>query len=469
MVSRASHCHQTPHALRPQSGPVTRPIRPKSTAISPRAAATRSDFGSPLEQVERARDAADEDGREHREPRRHVEIEDLLDEAHRRLVVGASAIITGAYANIAAVATISGTNAFFIMHSPCTPACPACPACPAFIPSSAARTSRARASRTRRRSRRATPIHISGRRLVRRRLQQRRRSPYARNDHRNGDRIQQDRQHHVARPRADEHRREQRPDRREADGAGDEQRREQERPRRSIGAWNSSATSGHEHRFGEQQQQHDAEQLADVDARDAPPARAAAPAASRCSARARTSARAPACPRKRWQSTGCRPAASSGGRPSFTARTRTPARTTTAKNSVVYRISRLFASMATSFRRTSRATRANISGAPDERSVAGAQTGRGRLVRYQAAVAHSATRVTRPSATSRSCVATTTIAPSAASCRRRFDTNVDRAIVQAGERFVHQHQPRLVQQRALERETLAHAAREAGYVIVGPI
>ena len=37
----------------------------------------------------------------------------------------------------------------------------------------------------------------------------------------------------------------------------------------------------------------------------------------------------------------------------------------------------------------------------------------------------------------------------------------DRAIVEAGERLVEQHQPRPMQQRALEREPLAHAAREA--------
>ena len=41
-MSRASHCHQTPHALRAQRGPVTRPIAPKSTVSSPAATATRS-------------------------------------------------------------------------------------------------------------------------------------------------------------------------------------------------------------------------------------------------------------------------------------------------------------------------------------------------------------------------------------------------------------------------------------------
>ena len=45
MVSFASHCHHTPHALRPQSGPVTSPIRPNSTAISAAASAIRSARG----------------------------------------------------------------------------------------------------------------------------------------------------------------------------------------------------------------------------------------------------------------------------------------------------------------------------------------------------------------------------------------------------------------------------------------
>ena len=41
-----------------------------------------------------------------------------------------------------------------------------------------------------------------------------------------------------------------------------------------------------------------------------------------------------------------------------------------------------------------------------------------------------------------------------------------RCIVQASERLVEQHQPGLVQQRALEREPLPHAARESDHRIV---
>ena len=52
------------------------------------------------------------------------------------------------------------------------------------------------------------------------------------------------------------------------------------------------------------------------------------------------------------------------------------------------------------------------------------------------------------------------MAPLAARRRSRSATMLDRAIVEPGERLVEQHQPRTVQQRALEREPLPHAARE---------
>src|SRR5688500_13154954 len=42
MVSRASHCHHTPHALRAQMGPETRTMRPNRTVNSAAATATRS-------------------------------------------------------------------------------------------------------------------------------------------------------------------------------------------------------------------------------------------------------------------------------------------------------------------------------------------------------------------------------------------------------------------------------------------
>ncbi len=42
MSACASHCHQTPHAFLPHSGPVMSPINPKTTASSADAWATRS-------------------------------------------------------------------------------------------------------------------------------------------------------------------------------------------------------------------------------------------------------------------------------------------------------------------------------------------------------------------------------------------------------------------------------------------
>ena len=44
-----------------------------------------------------------------------------------------------------------------------------------------------------------------------------------------------------------------------------------------------------------------------------------------------------------------------------------------------------------------------------------------------------------------------------------------RGIVQAGERLVEQHEPRLVQQRALEREPLTHPARKSSDRIVAAV
>ena len=44
-----------------------------------------------------------------------------------------------------------------------------------------------------------------------------------------------------------------------------------------------------------------------------------------------------------------------------------------------------------------------------------------------------------------------------------------RAVVEAGERLVEQHQPRTVQQRSFERQTLPHPARERADGIAGAI
>ena len=127
--------------------------------------------------------------------------------------------------------------------------------------------------------------------------EQRRRAADPGNDDRNDDRIQQHRQQHVAAARPHEHGGEQRPHRREPDRAGHQDRDAARTGCARSGAWNSSATSGTSTSSTASEQRHDAEQLAEVDGRRAAPAPAAARAASRTAARARTSAPAPACRR----------------------------------------------------------------------------------------------------------------------------------------------------------------------------
>ena len=60
-----------------------------------------------------------------------------------------------------------------------------------------------------------------------------------------------------------------------------------------------------------------------------------------------------------------------------------------------------------------------------------------------------------------SCVVSSTIAPAARAASRRATQRAARRFVQPRERLVEQHQPRLVDQRALERQPLPHPAREA--------
>src|SRR5580765_4234027 len=159
-------------------------------------------------------------------------------------------------------------------------------------------------------------------------------------------------------------------------------------------------------------------------------------------------------------------AASSTGRPSFTKAKAKISTQATAKNSVVVTTSQLFASIATSFRSTSHTVRRNISAGPDERAVAGAQAGRRRLVGEQAAVAHQ--RDAGGEAVGQIEIV------------RRHDDDravrgqppqasrdqADRPVVETGERLIKKHQARTMQQRALEREALPHAAREAADRVV---
>ena len=98
-------------------------------------------------------------------------------------------------------------------------------------------------------------------------LQQRGGAAHARDDHRHGDRIQQDRQQHVAAARADEHRGEQRPDRGEPDGPRQRAAPISVERCANSGAWNSSATSGTTTASTAHQQHQHAEQLRDVQRR----------------------------------------------------------------------------------------------------------------------------------------------------------------------------------------------------------
>src|SRR5205823_7058118 len=95
---------------------------------------------------------------------------------------------------------------------------------------------------------------------------ERRRPSNARNHHRNSDRIQQNGQQHVARAGAHEHRREQGPDRCEADGASEQERDEKERPLEEC-SLKQQRYDGHDQKFSNGQQYDYAEQLADVDRR----------------------------------------------------------------------------------------------------------------------------------------------------------------------------------------------------------
>src|SRR5260370_15266281 len=53
IVSRGSHVHQKPHALRAQSGPLTSPLRPKTTTSSAAASPQRSAAALPLNNDQR--------------------------------------------------------------------------------------------------------------------------------------------------------------------------------------------------------------------------------------------------------------------------------------------------------------------------------------------------------------------------------------------------------------------------------
>ncbi len=64
----------------------------------------------------------------------------------------------------------------------------------------------------------------------------------------------------------------------------------------------------------------------------------------------------------------------------------------------------------------------------------------------------------RPSAMSRSCVARITMAPPLAQDAEAAEERRGRGVVESGERLIQEHEARLVDQRAFEGDTLAHAS-----------
>ena len=254
--------------------------------------------------------------------------------------------------------------------------------------------------------------------------------------------YKQHRQHHVAAARADQHRGEQRPHRGEAERAGRQQ-------------------PDHQQRVVEQRRlEHQRHQRHDQDLdrrragsgcraacrRRAPAdrsARSAARAASRPAARARRRGRAPACPRTRWRSTGCRRPTSCTGRPSLTNPNANTSTQASAKNTVVSRISRVRVSIRRSLRVTIQTARANA------------------LMPASLPSTSDTDASVSPSIAATSCVVRMTMAPALRADPQPLAQRFARRLVEPGERLVEQQQARLVDQRPLEREPLAHAAREA--------
>src|SRR3989441_9159646 len=105
----------------------------------------------------------------------------------------------------------------------------------------------------------------------------------------------------------------------------------------------------------------------------------------------------------------------------------------------------------------------------DDFPISGAQTGRGGFVRQQAAVANERDaghetvgeiEIVRREQHNRAF---------GREASKTIGDGADGAIVEARERLVEQHQPRLLQQRTLQREPLADASRESSDVVVGAI
>ena len=163
-------------------------------------------------------------------------------------------------------------------------------------------------------------------------------------------------------------------------------------------------------------------------------------------------------------------AASSGAWPFFTNANAKISTHEIAKKSVVVRISRLFTSIAKSLRSTSqRGAQEHVRRAPDQRAIARPEAGRRRLVGEHAAAADQHDAVDQA------------VGKIQIVCRQHDDgaargqrtqavgDDADGAIVEPGERFVEQHEPRPVQQRAFERQPLPHPARKPADRILGTV
>src|SRR5262245_3263999 len=162
-------------------------------------------------------------------------------------------------------------------------------------------------------------------------------------------------------------------------------------------------------------------------------------------------------------------AASSSGSPCFTNAIEKIRTHDSANSSVVYRISRLLSSIATSLRRTRSAVRTNTSRAPDDGAIPGAEAGCRRFIGDQAsALDHRRARhqtvgdveVMRRQDDDRA---------SLRDLAKAIRDQADRAIVEAGEGLVEQHQARPMQQGPLERQSLTHSSRKAADVVICPL
>src|SRR6185436_16161328 len=146
-----------------------------------------------------------------------------------------------------------------------------------------------------------------------------------------------------------------------------------------------------------------------------------------------------------------------------------------AKNTVVKTISRLFTSTETSFLSTRSAVRRNIWArtlslrVTDQSPVLAAQTRRGRLVADQLAIADHGNARHQPLRQIEVVRRDHDDRPGCSQSLHPIDGGVDRPVVEPGEGLVEQHEPRIVQQRALEPESLAHPPREAGHRIVSAV